>query len=74
MSKAPDSVRHSLERMMTAARRLEDAPSRITCEEVELLGECNSRLRLIHGSRSASAAERTIETEMPPRPLRLAAR
>ena len=53
MSRAPDTVRESVDRMMQAAQRLQDAPARITPEEVALLGECSSRLRLVRGTLSA---------------------
>ena len=46
MSHIPNPVADSLERMMEAARRLEDARSRITPEELSLLNECSSRIRL----------------------------
>lgn len=46
MNKPPDSVQASVDRMMSAAQRLTDATARITPEELELLGECSSRIRL----------------------------
>ena len=48
MDKIPDRVAASLERLITAARRLEQAHTKITPEEVQLLGECSSRIRMGH--------------------------
>jgi hypothetical protein len=43
----PDGISDTLTKMMQAAERLQDAPSRITKEELDLLNECSSRLRLV---------------------------
>jgi hypothetical protein len=53
-SRDPDlSIKDRLGSLLMAAERLTDVTSRITQEEVQLLGECNSRLRLIRGERSS---------------------
>lgn len=49
---------------MEAARRLEDAPRRITREEEELLNECSSRFR-VHLLRQPPAAETTMTGDAP---------
>jgi hypothetical protein len=61
---ANKSIKDRLGSLMIAAERLNDHPLRITHEEIELLSECASRLRLIRGDKytvpSASVVKRAV--------------
>lgn len=74
MSQAPKSVKDSLERMIAAAHQLADVECRITPEEMELLGECHARLRLIR-TPPVSPVQPTVQstTDSPLLGLRLVA-
>lgn len=60
MQKANDSIHKRLFHLMEAAERLEDARDRITAEEISLLTECSSRLRLIQGFKKDDAPSMTL--------------
>lgn len=62
MSKANDSIQTRLFHLMEAAERLEDARDRITAEEISLLTECSSRLRLIQGHKKDDGPSMTLTT------------
>lgn len=60
MQKKNDSIHARLANLMEAAERLGDARDRITDEEISLLSECSSRLRLIHGFKNDGVPSLTL--------------